>query len=62
MSKPDPTLEKARRLLCQLQDHIRDTLIAARTRSARNFSRIAAVTAADTIYQVDKRAPGPSNW
>lgn len=47
-------LEKARRLLCALQDHIRDAVIAARTRHARSFARIAGVTAADTIYQVDR--------
>jgi len=47
-------LEKARKLLCSLQNHIRDTLIAARAKSAHTFARIAAVTAADTIYEVDK--------
>jgi len=47
-------LEQARKLLCALQDHIRDTLVAARAKSAASFAKIAAVTAADTIYQVDK--------
>jgi fructose-1,6-bisphosphatase/inositol monophosphatase family enzyme len=47
-------LETARKLLCALQDHIRDTLVAARAKSAASFAKIAAVTAADTIYQVDK--------
>lgn len=47
-------LEQARRLLCALQDHLRDTLIAARAKRGRTFARVAAVTAADTIYQVDK--------
>lgn len=47
-------LENARKLLCKLQDHIRDTLIVARAKSGHTFSRIAAVTAADTIYEVDK--------
>jgi fructose-1,6-bisphosphatase/inositol monophosphatase family enzyme len=47
-------LNRARRLLCALQDDIRDTLIAARDRDARRFAEIAAVTAADTIYHVDK--------
>jgi len=47
-------LHRARRLLCRLQDHIRDTLIAARVRQARDFARIAAITAADTIYHVDR--------
>jgi fructose-1,6-bisphosphatase/inositol monophosphatase family enzyme len=47
-------LERVRRLLCTLQDHIRDTLIAAREKGATGFARIAAVTAADTIYQIDR--------
>jgi hypothetical protein len=47
-------LSRARRLLCQLQDHIRDTLIAARAKESAKFARIAAVTAADTIYHIDK--------
>ncbi len=48
------SLERARRLLCALQDHIRDTLVAARARQADRFARVAAVTAADTIYHVDR--------
>jgi len=47
-------LEKARKLLCKLQNYIRDTLITARAKSGHTFSRIAAVTEADTIYEVDK--------
>jgi hypothetical protein len=47
-------LNSARRLLCGLQDHIRDTLIAARARHAAKFARVAAVTAADTIYHIDR--------
>lgn len=47
-------LERARRLLCQLQDHIRDTLLHARGRQARSFARVVAVTAADTIYHIDR--------
>jgi len=47
-------LSRARRLLCALQDHIRDTLIAAHAKESAHFSRIAAVTAADTIYHIDK--------
>ncbi|MBV9128176.1 MAG: inositol monophosphatase [Verrucomicrobia bacterium] len=48
-------LHHARRLLCALQDHIRDTLLAARRkRSASSFTKIAAVTAADTIYEIDR--------
>jgi hypothetical protein len=46
--------EHARRLLCQLQDHIRDTLLAARRRQSRSFAKVAAVTAADTIYHIDR--------
>lgn len=47
-------LERARKLLCALQVELRDTLIAARAKSGKTFARVAAVTAADTIYQVDK--------
>lgn len=47
-------LNRARRLLCALQNHIRDELISARDRDARRFAEIAAITAADTIYHVDK--------
>jgi fructose-1,6-bisphosphatase/inositol monophosphatase family enzyme len=48
------TLERARRLLCALQDEIQATLIAARARQGRHFARVAAVTAEDTIFHVDK--------
>lgn len=47
-------LARARRLLCQLQDSIRDRLIVARRRQARTFARVAAETAADTIYAIDR--------
>src|ERR1035437_7282385 len=47
-------LDHARRLLCALQVELRDTLIAARVKGAKAFAKIAGVTAADTIYQVDK--------
>ncbi|HEX2862389.1 MAG TPA: inositol monophosphatase [Lacunisphaera sp.] len=47
-------LERARRLLCQLGEHIRDTVIAARRKQAARFSRVVAVTAADTIYHIDR--------
>ena len=48
-------LQQVRRLLCRLEDTIRDTLLAARgSRAAADFARVAAVTAADTIYQVDR--------
>ena len=47
-------LARARGLLCALQDHIRDTLIAARAQHGAKFARVAAVTAADTIYYIDR--------
>lgn len=47
-------LETARRQLCALQVHIRDTIVAARRRHARNFARVEGVTAADTIYHIDR--------
>lgn len=46
--------DRARRLLCALQDHIRDLLLAARRRQAHRFAQVAAVTAADTIYHIDR--------
>lgn len=49
-----PMLERARRLLCRLQETIRDELIAARARQSRQFARVAAETAADTIYHIDR--------
>jgi fructose-1,6-bisphosphatase/inositol monophosphatase family enzyme len=49
-----PNLEQARRLLCRLQDHIRDVLVAARAKSGKSFAKVAGVSAADTIYQVDR--------
>ncbi|MBL9189191.1 MAG: inositol monophosphatase [Opitutaceae bacterium] len=47
-------LDLLRRLLCDLQAHLRDTVIAARRRQAGKFARVAAVTAADTIYHIDR--------
>ncbi len=47
-------LGKARRLLCRLQDTIRDSVRAAQSRGARRMTRVAAVTTADTIYGIDK--------
>lgn len=47
-------LERARRLMCQLQDTMRDRLITARDRPHRNFAGVAAETAADTIYEIDR--------
>lgn len=47
-------LQLARRRLCALQAHIRDTIVAARRLQARHFARIAGVTAADTIYHIDR--------
>lgn len=47
-------LSRIRGLLCALHNQIRDTLIAARDRDARRFADVARVTAADTIYHVDK--------
>lgn len=47
-------LERIRVLLCALQAHIRKTLTAARARHAGRFAQIAAVTASDTIYRIDR--------
>ncbi len=54
-----PTLQRLRVLLCSLGDTIRDTLIAARrSRADTDLAGIAAVTAADTIYQIDRISEG----
>jgi fructose-1,6-bisphosphatase/inositol monophosphatase family enzyme len=45
--------ERARVLLCGLEETIRDAVLKARDDKA-DFSSVAEVTAADTIYQVDK--------
>jgi len=47
-------MDKARKLLCHMQVCIRDAVLQARRRQGLALARIAAVTAADTIYQVDK--------
>ena len=46
--------EKARTLLCALHTSIQRALIEARGRQAKNFAKVAAVTAADTIYHIDR--------
>ncbi len=44
-----------RALLCDLQDSIRDALLAARTHSnTAEFARVAGQTSADTIYAIDR--------
>lgn len=53
-SLPLMSLDHARRLLCALQDEIQATLIAARARQGKKFARVAAVTAEDTIFHIDK--------
>lgn len=47
-------LENARHLLCALQEHLLAALVAARQQGRQDFARVAGVTAADTIYQVDR--------
>ena len=48
-------LDRARSLLCALGDHIRDAVLEARAEnSQQELAEIAAVTAADTIYRIDK--------
>lgn len=49
-----PDLDHARRLLCRLQDAIRESVCAAQARGAKRLTRVAAVTTADTIYGIDK--------
>lgn len=47
-------LTRARRLLCALQDHIRDSIVAARAKESRRFAEVVGETAADTIFHVDR--------
>lgn len=47
-------LDQARRLLCGLQDEIRDAVRTAQLRDNRHLSRVSTVTSADTIYVIDK--------
>ncbi len=47
-------LQRARVLLCALQDEIQAVLARARAREGRRFARVAAVTPEDTIFHVDK--------
>ncbi len=49
-----PNLDLARRLLCRLQDAIQHSVRAAQQRGSRRMARVAAVTAADTLYAIDK--------
>jgi fructose-1,6-bisphosphatase/inositol monophosphatase family enzyme len=54
MTLPGPE-ERMRRLLCSLQDHLRDIICAARNADhAGELAGVAEVTAADTIYEIDK--------
>jgi fructose-1,6-bisphosphatase/inositol monophosphatase family enzyme len=47
-------LDQARRLLCRLQDAIRQSLHTAQRGGTRRMRRVAAITPADTIYAIDK--------
>ena len=47
-------LDRARRLLCQLQDAIRSSVRRAQQRGGRKLTRAVGVTSADTIYGIDK--------
>lgn len=47
-------LERLRKLLCGLQDEVLTQVVTARRQGRHNFARVAAQTAADTIYQVDR--------
>lgn len=48
------TLERARRLLCELQMNVREALAAARAREGRRFAEVAEVMPEDTIFRVDR--------
>ena len=57
-------LRQLRKLLCELQDHILDSVIGARKNSANDgWAEIAATTAADTIYRIDAITEEPiTRW
>lgn len=48
-----PSADDARRLLCELGDHVRDAVVAAR---GIDMSAIEGETAADTVYAIDRVA------
>jgi fructose-1,6-bisphosphatase/inositol monophosphatase family enzyme len=55
----DTRMDHARSLLCRLQDTVRTTLAAAqRSTSGDILAEVAEVTAADTIYRIDKVSEG----
>ncbi|MFO1452342.1 MAG: inositol monophosphatase [Opitutaceae bacterium] len=45
---------RARRLLCELHDHLRESVVRARRRQLARFAEVSGVTSADTIYHVDR--------
>jgi len=47
-------LQRARRLLCALHDHIHETLVSARAQHASSFHKVVGITSADTIYHIDR--------
>lgn len=47
-------LDRARVLLCRMQEQIRDRVLEARRRQGLKLAGIAAVTSADTIYKIDR--------
>lgn len=50
--------DRARRLLCELQDAVRTAVAGALRRGQSALMRVAAVTAADTIYGLDAAVEG----
>jgi len=51
---PGLPLARARSLLCALGERIQTELIAKRSQGTARLSRVAGVTQADTIYQIDR--------
>ena len=55
MSPASADFEDLRRLLCRMQDEIRDRLIRIRDANpAEELCRVVEVTRSDTIYQIDR--------
>jgi fructose-1,6-bisphosphatase/inositol monophosphatase family enzyme len=61
---PNAEQERMRMLLCDLQNHLRSVVLGARNAgTAESLAGVADITAADTIYQVDKISESAiSDW
>jgi hypothetical protein len=57
---PPDDAQRARKLLCALGDHVRDTILRVRTvQAAASFAQVSRESLADTIYQIDSLSEEP---